>query len=110
MDTPLESARRYAVHRRQVLDRVREVVVSAARLPFEPEDIDPDTGLFGTGLGLDSIDALEIVISLEHAFGVALADEGQGPALALRTVNTVVDRLLPHVPDPLPAPPRAGAL
>ncbi|MCB9700219.1 MAG: hypothetical protein H6738_25760, partial [Alphaproteobacteria bacterium] len=39
------------------------------------------------------IDALELVIAIEHAFDVTLADEG-GPALALRTVNTVVDRVM----------------
>ena len=103
-------AHRYAARRQAVLDRVREVIIVAARLPLEPEDIDPDTGLFGTGLGLDSIDGLEIVVSLEQAFGVSLADEGRGPALALRTVNTVVDRLMPQIPDPLPASPAGGAL
>ena len=89
----MEEARRYVQERQRILDRVREVLVEATRLPQAPEDIDPDTPLFGTGLALDSIDALELVIAIEHAFDVTLADEG-GPALALRTVNTVVDRVM----------------
>lgn len=89
----MEEARRYVEERQRVLDGVRRVLVEATRLPQAPEDIDPDTPLFGTGLALDSIDALELVIAIEHAFDVTLADE-DGPALALRTVDTVVDRVL----------------
>lgn len=89
-----DEALRYAAERAAVLDRVREVLVEAARLTRAPDEIDPDTPLFGTGLALDSIDALELVVALEHAFGVPLSDDRAGPALALRTVNTVVDRVL----------------
>jgi acyl carrier protein len=84
----------YAARRQQVLDEVRAVLVQAARLSVAPTDIDPDAALFGTGLGLDSIDGLELVVSVEHAFGVTLADEATGTVLALRTVNTVVDWIL----------------
>lgn len=89
-----EAATRHAERRQEVLDRVRRVLIDAARLPREPDEIDPDTALFGTGLGLDSIDGLELVVAVEHAFGVTLADEKVGTVLALRTVNTVVDWIL----------------
>lgn len=48
------------------------------RLKFEdmaPEDIDDEEPLFGGGLGLDSIDALEIVVMLETEFGVKVKNE-----------------------------------
>ena len=38
-----------------------------------PEDIDPDAGLFGSGLDLDSIDALELVVQLEKEYGIKVA-------------------------------------
>jgi acyl carrier protein len=49
------------------------------RLKFEdmtPEDIPDDEPLFGGGLGLDSIDALEIVVMLETEFGIKVKNEG----------------------------------
>ena len=48
------------------------------RLKFEdmtPEDIDDDAPLFAGGLGLDSIDALEIVVMLESEFGIKVKNE-----------------------------------
>jgi acyl carrier protein len=48
------------------------------RLKFEdmsPEDIKDDEPLFGGGLGLDSIDALEIVVMLESEFGIKVKNE-----------------------------------
>lgn len=84
----------YVSVRGEVLEQVRGVLIDALRLRVEPDEIDPDTPLFGTGLGLDSIDALELVVAVEHAFGVRLADSDDAPPLALRTVNTIVDRIL----------------
>lgn len=39
-----------------------------------PEDIDTDSPLFGAGLGLDSIDALELIVLLEKSYGIKLAN------------------------------------
>ncbi|MBW2253410.1 MAG: acyl carrier protein [Deltaproteobacteria bacterium] len=81
-------------HRREVLDHLRHVLIDALRLDIVVDELDPDTPLFGTGLGLDSIDALELVVAVEDAFGVVLV-EGEGrPTLALRTVNILLDTLL----------------
>lgn len=55
---------------------VAEVVTTALNLEHvDPADIDPEAALFGTqadGLGLDSIDALEIVLAIQQKFGVEL--------------------------------------
>ena len=56
--------------------RLKELLIE--RLKFEdmtPEDISDDDALFGGGLGLDSIDALEIVVMLESEFGIKLKNE-----------------------------------
>ncbi len=43
-----------------------------------PADIDPDATLFGAGLGLDSIDALELIVLLEKNHGVRIKDPNDG--------------------------------
>lgn len=43
-----------------------------------PEDINADAPLFGEGLGLDSIDALELIVLLEREYGIKLSNPAQG--------------------------------
>ena len=83
----------YVERRKQVLAAVRKMLVTGLRLRREPEEIDPDTSLFGTGLGIDSIDAVEVVIAMETEFGVKLVDPLERK-LVLRSVNSLVDRIL----------------
>ncbi len=45
---------------------------------LKPEDINDDAPLFGDGLGLDSIDALELIVLLEKNYGIKLEDPGKG--------------------------------
>ncbi len=57
--------------------KLKEMLIE--RLKFEdmtPDDIDDDAPLFAGGLGLDSIDALEIVVMLESEFGIRVKNEG----------------------------------
>jgi acyl carrier protein len=50
-----------------------ELIVSALNLEsVEPQHIDPDAALFGSGLGLDSIDALELALEISKRYGVQL--------------------------------------
>lgn len=88
-----EEALAYVARREHVLARVRRVLIDALEVERAPEEIDPDAPLFGTGLGLDSVDAVELVVSLETEFGVVLPDEGVGRR-GMRTVGTVVDLVL----------------
>ena len=56
--------------------KLKEMLIE--RLKFEdmtPDDIDDDAPLFAGGLGLDSIDALEIVVMLESEFGIKVKNE-----------------------------------
>ncbi len=72
--------------------RVKAAIVRSLHLPIPPEDIADDVPLFGTGLGLDSVDALELVLEIEREFGVKISDEQLGRRV-LRTVNTIVQLL-----------------
>ena len=60
------------------------------RLPIPPEEIGDSTPLFGEGLGLDSIDVLELVLELERSFGVSITDEQTGTQV-LRSVDAIAD-------------------
>ena len=65
-------------------------------LKVPKEEIANDLPLFGTeGLGLDSIDALELVVSLEKRFGVTVPNS-EVARNALATVNTIHDYVLEH--------------
>ncbi len=45
---------------------------------MEPDEIDADAALFGDGLGLDSIDALEIIVLLEKEYDIKISDPREG--------------------------------
>lgn len=70
--------------------QLKNLIVSSLRLTIAPTDIADDVPLFGEGLGLDSIDALELVLEIERRFGVAIADEHSGKE-ALRSINTIAE-------------------
>ncbi len=69
--------------------QVKDSIVSCLRLRIDADEIADDLTLFQTGLGLDSVDALELVLELERSYGVVIADENQGKQI-LQSVNTIV--------------------
>jgi acyl carrier protein len=71
-------------------DEIKQAIVRSLRLPIAPSDIGDSTPLFGEGLGLDSIDVLELVLEIERAFGIAIADEETG-ARVLHSVDTIAE-------------------
>ncbi len=70
--------------------KIKELIVKRLKLEIKPEEIDNAAPLFGTGLGLDSIDALELVVGLEQEFGIKVKDEEVGKEI-FATVNTLVE-------------------
>ena len=73
--------------------RVKELIVRQLKLPMEPSSIGDAVPLFGDaegGLGLDSIDALELVLGVEKEFGIKVQDEEVG-AKAFASVNALCD-------------------
>jgi acyl carrier protein len=59
----------------EIAQRAKELLVEGLRLETAPEDIVDADPIFGAGLGLDSIDALEFVVLIEETFGVSIPDE-----------------------------------
>jgi len=59
-------------------DQIKDLIIRRLRLEISPAEIDDKAPLFGDGLGLDSIDALELVVGLEQEFGISIPDEDVG--------------------------------
>lgn len=58
---------------------LKEEIIEALNLEdMTPEDIDADAALFGDGLGLDSIDALELIVLMEKKYGIKLENPNKG--------------------------------
>ena len=79
-----------AVPSANLKEEIKQAIVRSLRLPIKPEEIGDSTSLFGEGLGLDSIDVLELVLELERTFGVSITDEETG-ARVLRSVDTIAE-------------------
>jgi acyl carrier protein len=60
-----------------------------------PEDIDTDAPLFGEGLGLDSIDALELIVLLEKKYGIKLENSAEGKSI-FKNVRTIAEYVSEH--------------
>ena len=54
---------------------------------LQPDDIDPEEPLFGEGLGLDSIDALELGVALHRTFGVKISTEDSEAMAAFENIK-----------------------
>jgi acyl carrier protein len=98
----------HLARREQALAAVRELLVESLKVQLPPERIELDAPLFGTGLGLDSVDAVELVVALETRLGLHLP-EGTAGAWAFRTVGSLVELVLDPPPPPTEAPPVAAA-
>lgn len=77
--------------RKSVLSGIKDELVERLQLDVDPLTLDDDTFLFGSGLALDSIDAMEIIIGMQARFGVEIPE---GDISSMRTFNTLADLIL----------------
>ena len=68
----------------------RQIVAQLNLKDIRPEDIGDDQPLFVEGLGLDSIDALELIVLLQQHYGIKLARAEEGPVV-FRSVNSMAE-------------------
>jgi len=63
----------------ELIVKVKQMIINSLRIEgMSPDDIDSDAPLFGEGLGLDSIDALQLVVAMEKEFGAVVPDAATG--------------------------------
>jgi acyl carrier protein len=81
----------YLEDKKALAERLKKLIIDSLGLEdITPDDIKNDDPLFGNGLGLDSIDALELVVALEKEFGIVIADEEVGKKIFV-SINTLTD-------------------
>ncbi len=73
----------------QLINQLKLQIIDVLNLEdMTPEDIDNDAPLFGEGLGLDSIDALELIVMLEKQYGIKLSSPAEGKEI-FKNMNTI---------------------
>ena len=71
--------------------KLKEEIIEVLNLEdVKPADIDENAPLFGEGLGLDSIDALELIVLMEKNYGIKLKDPAQGKEI-FKSVKVLAD-------------------
>ena len=78
-----------------ILKLKKEILNVLNREDITPEDIDTEGPLFGDGLGLDSIDALELIVLLEENYGVKIEDPKEGRKI-FTSVKTMAEYIQKH--------------
>jgi acyl carrier protein len=73
-----------------ILNLKKEIIEVLYLEDVKPEDIVDDAPLFGEGLGLDSIDALELIVLMEKNHGIKLKDPAQGQEI-FQSIRVMAD-------------------
>jgi acyl carrier protein len=81
-----------------VKQQIRELLITELMLPQAPEDLPTDALLFSpTGLGLDSVDALQLVVALEKKFGLKFPDADAAREV-LHSIDTIAATIQARTP------------
>lgn len=77
-----------------ILELKKEIIEVLNLEEMKPEDIDENAPLFGEGLGLDSIDALELIVLMEKNYGIKLnnASEGRDIFKSVRVMAEYIEK------------------
>jgi acyl carrier protein len=72
------------------------VIVSALNLETQPSAIDPNAPLYGEGLGLDSIDILEVALAVSKAYGVKLRSDDEHNQKIFSSLRSLAQHIQQH--------------
>ena len=75
---------------------IAELIVEALNLELTASQIDPDAPLYGEGLGLDSIDILEIALVVSKRYGVQLRADGEDNQKLFRSLRRLAEYIAAH--------------
>jgi acyl carrier protein len=76
----------------ELKQEIKELIISSLELEdIKPEDISDEAPIFGKGLGLDSIDALELGVAIKKKFGVKLSAESEDSKKHFASVNALAE-------------------
>ena len=77
-------------------DEIKRLIIDVLQLEdITPDDIDPDAPLFVEGLGLDSIDALELGVAIQKRYGIVLSansEETRRHFASVRSLSAMIDK------------------
>ena len=80
----------------ELTQTLKEQIIDALNLEeISPEDIENDAPLFGDGLGLDSIDALELIVILDKHYGIKLSSPAEGKAI-FKSIDSIASYVRQH--------------
>jgi len=86
----------------EIAAKLKVIIAERLNLGLKPEEIENDRALFGPAeagaLGLDSIEALEIVVAIEDAFGVHIEND-EGIESRFQSINTLTDYVIELMKD-----------
>lgn len=91
MSLPNEPASQAAPADAALLDELAGLIVSALNLEVKPNEIGPDDPLYGEGLGLDSIDILEVALAVSKRFGVQLRADNENNVAIFRSLRSLAE-------------------
>jgi len=77
-------------------EQLKAQIIEALNLEeMQPSDIQNDQPLFGEGLGLDSIDALELIVLLDKQYGIKLSNPKEGKAI-FQSIDSMAEYIAAH--------------
>lgn len=80
----------------ELILKLKQQIIQVLNLEeMSADDIDEEAPLFGSGLGLDSIDALELIVLMEKEYGIKLSDPAQGKEI-FKSVRTMAEYIAEH--------------
>lgn len=80
----------------ELIPQVKQLIIDSLRIEgMSSLDIETDAPLFGEGLGLDSVDALQLVVAMEKSYGVVVPDASVGTRV-FQSVRTMAHYIAEH--------------